>query len=109
MGSGRSACDTRRKYFSRARSRHGMTILSRLDSKFGRYGVPNLTVVLIVGQVLVYVAQQLYPGKQGFDMLDRIRMYPDRVLVGEYWRIITFLFDPPTSNLIFAVFFWYLF
>ena len=36
-------------------------------------------------------------------------MYPDRVLAGEYWRVITFLFDPPTTNLIFAVFFWYMF
>jgi hypothetical protein len=85
-----------------------MTILSRLDAKFGRYAVPNLTVVLIVGQVLAYIAQQLNPGKQGLDMLERIRMYPDLVLAGEYWRVVTFLFTPPTTNLIFAVFFWYL-
>jgi hypothetical protein len=86
-----------------------MSILSRLNAKFGRYALPNLTVVLIVGQVLMFVTQQLNPGKQGFQMLDRIRMYPDRVLAGEYWRVITFLFDPPTTNLIFAVFFWYIF
>jgi hypothetical protein len=86
-----------------------MSILSRLNSKFGRYAVPNLTVILIIGQVFLYVAQQLNPGQQGFNMLERIRMYPDRVLAGEYWRVVTFLFDPPTTNLIFAVFFWYLF
>jgi hypothetical protein len=33
---------------------------------------------------------------------------PERVLAGEYWRLVTFLFDPPINNLIFAVFFWYL-
>jgi hypothetical protein len=108
MGSGRGACDTGRNIFPDT-IRHAMSILSRLNAKFGRYAVPNLTVVLIVGQVLVYIAQQLNPGKQGFDMLERIRMYPDRVLAGEYWRIITFLFDPPATNLIFAVFFWYIF
>src|SRR5215213_3263632 len=86
-----------------------MTILSRMNAKFGRYAVPNLTVILIIGQVLMFIAQQLDPGQQGFDMLDRIRMYPDRVLAGEYWRVITFLFDPPTTNPIFAAFFWYLF
>ncbi len=89
-------------------TRHAMSILSRLDAKFGRYAVPNLTVILIIGQVLMYVAQQLNHGPQAFDMLERIRMYPDRVLAGEYWRIITFLFDPPTSMLLFAVFFWYM-
>src|SRR5215213_5921456 len=86
-----------------------MTILSRMNAKFGRYAVPNLTVILIIGQVLMFIAQQLDPGQQGFDMLDRIRMYPDKVLAGEYWRVVTFPFDPPTNNLIFAVFFWYLF
>jgi hypothetical protein len=86
-----------------------MSILSRLNAKFGRYALPNLTVVLIVGQVLMFLTQQLNPGMQGFQMLERIRMYPDRVLAGEYWRVITFLFVPPTTNLIFAVFFWYMF
>jgi hypothetical protein len=86
-----------------------MSILSRLNAKFGHYAVPNLTMVLIVGQVFVYVAEQLNPGKQGFHLLERIRMYPDRVLAGEYWRVVTFLFEPPTSSLIFAAFFWYIF
>jgi hypothetical protein len=86
-----------------------MSILSRLNAKFGRYAVPNVTVILIIGQVLMYVAHQLNPGPPGFDVLDRIRMYPDRVVAGEYWRVITFLFDPPTSNLLFAAFFWYIF
>ena len=31
------------------------------------------------------------------------------VLDGEVWRLVTFLFDPPATNLIFAFFFWYLF
>src|SRR5437868_10703687 len=87
--------------------RHAMSILSRLDAKFGRFAVPNLTVVLIIGQVLAYVAQQLNPAQPGFNVLERIRMYPDRVLAGEYWRLVTFLFVPPPSNMIFAVFFWY--
>src|SRR5829696_7865897 len=85
-----------------------MSLLSRLDTKFGRYAVPNLTVIIIVGQVFIYVAQQLNPGRQGFDLLERIRLDPARVLSGEYWRLVTFLFDPPISNLLFAVFFWYL-
>jgi hypothetical protein len=86
-----------------------MSILSRLDAKFGRFAVPNLTVMLIIGQVFMFVAQQLDAGQQGFHVLERIRFYPDRVLAGEYWRVLTFVFDPPVSNLLFAVFFWYMF
>src|SRR4051812_14094732 len=85
-----------------------MSILSRLDAKFGRFAVPNLTTMVIVGQAFVYVAEGLDPGKQGFHIVDRIRLDPRLVLDGEYWRLFTFLFNPPASNLLFAVFFWYL-
>jgi hypothetical protein len=86
-----------------------MSLISKLEPKLGRFAVPNLTVMLIAGQVFLYVAQQLNPGQGGVDVLDKIRLYPDRVLSGEVWRLVTFLFDPPLTHLIFAFFFWYLF
>jgi hypothetical protein len=86
-----------------------MSFLSRLESKFGRFAVPNLTLALIVGQAFLYVAGQLNPGGGAVDVLDKIRFDPARVLSGEVWRLVTFLFDPPMSNPIFAFFFWYLF
>ena len=36
--------------------RPAMSLIDRLDAKFGRFAVPNLTVFLIAGQVLTYVA-----------------------------------------------------
>jgi hypothetical protein len=86
-----------------------MSLLSRLEPKFGRFAIPNATVILIFGQVLLYVAQQFGAGAAGGDALDRVRFYPAKVLDGEYWRVLTFLFDPPADNPIFAFFFWYLF
>src|SRR5437899_2352665 len=79
-----------------------MTLLSRLNSKFGRYGVPNVTVILIIGQAFLYVAQQVNPAQGNADVLDKIRMVPESVLAGEVWRLVTFLFDPPLTILIFA-------
>jgi hypothetical protein len=86
-----------------------MSLLSKLNTKLGRYGIPNLTVILIVGQAFAYIASRLDLNNQKIDILDRLRMYPDRVLAGELWRVATFLFDPPGSNVLFAFFFWYLF
>jgi hypothetical protein len=86
-----------------------MSLLSRLNRKFGRYSVPNLTVFLIVGQVLVCVAYLFSPGQAGIDILEAVLLDPSKVQNGEYWRLITFLFAPPITNLIFAFFFWYLF
>lgn len=86
-----------------------MSLLSRLNAKFGRYAVTNVTLFFIIGQVLMYVVAQLNPGQNGVDILERIQMYPHKVLGGEWWRLVTFLFDPPGSNPIFAFFFWYMF
>jgi hypothetical protein len=36
-------------------------------------------------------------------------MMPDKVMQGEWWRLITFVFDPPITNPLFAFFAWYLF
>jgi hypothetical protein len=86
-----------------------MSLISRLESKFGRFAVPNLTVILIIGQVFLYLAQYVSLDQAGGNVLERVALFPAAVLSGEVWRIVTFLFTPPTMNLIFAFFFWYLF
>jgi hypothetical protein len=85
-----------------------MSWIDRLDAKFGRYAVPNLTVFLIAGQVLTYLASAA-PAPLGAGVFENIMFVPDKVFAGEWWRLVTFLFTPPTSNLLFAFFFWYLF
>jgi hypothetical protein len=89
--------------------RPAMTWIDRLDARFGRFAVPHLTEFLIAGQVLAFVANMSPAEEGGKPLLDSIRFAPDKVLAGEWWRLITFLFDPPLSIPIFAFFFWYLF
>ncbi len=108
MGSGYLSCDTSRGDFA-VIDRDAMSLLSRLDAKFGRYAVANITIFFIIGQVLIYFGRQLNPAQNGVDILERIQMYPGKVLAGEWWRLITFMFDPPATNPIFAFFFWYMF
>ena len=86
-----------------------MLLLSRMESKFGRFAVPNVTVFLIVGQVFLYVAQYIQRAEGGGNLLEKVQLTPANVLNGEVWRLVTFLFDPPVTNLIFAFFFWYIF
>ena len=81
-----------------------MKLLDNLQRRFGRFAVPHVTEGLIACQVLAYFLAQ---GKPGF--LEGIAMIPSRVLQGEVWRLATFVCEPPTSNAIFAFFFWYLF
>jgi hypothetical protein len=70
---------------------------------------------LIVGQVAIYLVQlpQILQPEQGMpriiELLENLQLVPERVLNGEVWRLVTFLFYPPVTNPIFAFFFWYLF
>jgi len=86
-----------------------MKWINRLDAKFGRYAVPNLTVLLIVGQALVFLASLSPAANAGASLRANIALVPSKVVAGEWWRLVTFLFDPPITNPLFAFFFWYLF
>jgi hypothetical protein len=80
-----------------------------MESKLGRFAVPNLTLILIVGQVFLYIARHFAPGAADEDVLEKVRLLPAAVLSGQVWRLVTFLFDPPLDNPFFAFFFWYMF
>lgn len=94
-----------------------MSLLSKLETRFRRFAVPNVTAVLVAGQVIVYGLTYFGPNAkpQGgipqpdARFLETLTLVPSQVLAGEVWRVVTFLFVPPITNLIFAFFFWYLF
>jgi hypothetical protein len=86
-----------------------MSWIDRLDAKFGRFAVPNVTLLLIVGQVVVYLASQAPAPFPGANVLPNIAFEPAQVVAGQWWRLVTFAFDPPPTNVLFAFFFWYLF
>jgi hypothetical protein len=81
-----------------------MKILDNLQRRFGRFAVPHVTEGLIVCQVLTYLLCENRPA-----FLESIRLAPQRVLAGEVWRLFTFVCETPPMNLLFAVFFWYMF
>ena len=80
-------------------------LLRWLEAKFGRFAVPNVTIALILGQVFVMMVEI---GRQ-VPFVEPILLIPSRVLSGEWWRLLTFLFNPPETSPLFAIFFWLLF
>jgi hypothetical protein len=81
-----------------------MNLLDTLERKFRRFAVTNVTIYLIVGQVIFFVLHLA-----GRFSIERVVLIPELVLDGEWWRLITFLFIPPLTNPIFAFFAWYMF
>lgn len=76
-----------------------MRLLDRLERKLRPYAVPNVTMIIIMGQVLAYILSQSNPL-----ILERMVLIPRLVMEGEVWRLGSFCFVPPITNLLFFFF-----
>lgn len=79
--------------------------MSKFERKFGKYAIPNLTLILIMCYVAGYVIELFLPGLVPWLTLD-----PYRILHGQVWRLFTWLLIPPSSFDIFTIimlFFYY--
>lgn len=81
-----------------------MRLLDKLERKLGRFAIPNLTVLLVMGQTLGFlmslVDKTLYA---------RWALIAQSVIDGEVYRLVTFVFLPPATIPIFIFFALYLF
>ena len=78
-----------------------MNFLDKLERKFGRYAIHNLSKYLI----FLYVAGailNLFSGGMIYNQV--LALNPYMIMQGEIWRLVTFLIATPTSNLIFLIF-----
>ena len=87
-----------------------MSLLSRLESRFGRFAIPNLTGMLIIGQVVLFTAQTLRAAQgQGGNPFANLYLIPAKVMQGEVWRVISFAFVPFSDQLLYLIITWLLF
>lgn len=79
-----------------------------LERKLGRFAIPNLMVYIVVINAVVYALDTMATGGL---LANKLMLVPQLVVKGEVWRLITFIFIPPSSNMIFiffALYFYYL-
>lgn len=82
-----------------------MTLLDRLERKYGRYGVPHVTEALICAQVL-FLGVALADAEL---LMERLALTAEGLRSGELWRLVSFLAIPPSFNLIFVLIAWFVF
>ena len=80
-------------------------VLERLDRIVRPIAVPNLTMFIIGGQLLMFLASLNDPTLLGNgEAPGRALLVWDLVLTGEVWRLLTFFFVPFTRDPIFLLF-----
>lgn len=74
--------------------------LYRIQHKYK--GIPDLMRYVVIGSVIVYLL-----GFLGVRTVELLGLYPNAVLSGQVWRLISFIFLMPVGSIIFAAFAFY--
>ena len=84
-----------------------MNWMDKLERKFGRFGIENLTVYVIICYVVGYVLMYLNPS-----LLNMMSLDVAKIMQGQVWRLVTWVIYPPSTGnfilfLISIAFFYY--
>ena len=82
-----------------------MKLINKMEQKFGRYAVHNLTMYIIITYVAGYLLNYLAPEALSYCLLE-----PALILQGQVWRLVSWLLIPPGALDIFTIimlFFYY--
>ena len=76
-----------------------MGFYGKLERKFGKYAIKNLTLVLVICYIGGYILQMIDPSFIYYITLD-----PVKILRGQVWRIISWiLIPPPVDHMFFGI------
>ena len=83
-----------------------MSLMNKLERKFGRYAITNLMGYIFAINGLVYILSYVSRGSR---LIAQLQFDPSLILQGEIWRLVTFIFIPPGSSIwvIFILYFYY--
>ena len=69
-----------------------MKFIDKWERKYGRFGIPNLTVYIIVCYVIGYALTIINPS-----LLNWLSLEPAYILRGQIWRLVTWVLYPPST------------
>ncbi|MFO0640187.1 MAG: hypothetical protein U0183_13295 [Polyangiaceae bacterium] len=74
-------------------------LLARLERRFGRFAIPNVTMYIVGGMAITFALSMLRP-----EILSVMELDLAAVRQGQVWRLVSYLFIPRTTSLIFVFF-----
>ena len=90
-------------------------LLNKLERKFGRFAIPHLMSVILVGMIVIFCGDLLMQANPNIS--EELRMQGAvsslfefnlaQIKAGQVWRLVTFIFLPPDTGILFAVFVFY--
>ena len=69
-----------------------MRWINALELRFGHLAVPGLMRIVVAFNALVFLLRQVKPS-----FVDLLQLRPERILHGEVWRLVSYIFVPEVS------------
>lgn len=76
-----------------------MNFLNKMERKYGRYAIRNLSMYIIGAYVIGYALYFMAPGV----LYDYLSLEPYYIVRGQIWRLVTWVLIPPESPDIFTI------
>ena len=73
--------------------------LDKMERRFGRYAIRNLTMYLLAGYAIGYLLSFTMP-----QLLTYFTLEPALILKEQVWRLLSWVIIPPNDNIIFVIF-----
>lgn len=80
------------------------TFLEKLNRKFGRFAIRNLMAIIVCGMAAVFLLDLYLTYEKGIYFSSYLTFDRAAILSGQFWRILSFIFLPPDSSVVFIVF-----
>lgn len=74
-----------------------MRWLYKLENKIGKFCIKNLMRYIIGGMIVVFVLDMMFAPR--FSLESYLALSREAIFAGEVWRLISFIFIPPSSGL----------
>lgn len=85
-----------------------MNWLNKIERKFRKFAIKDLTIYLVALTGIIF-AVNYFSGTN--ELISKLTLDPTLIMQGEVWRLITYIFIPPSLSpiwIIFALYFFYL-
>lgn len=74
-----------------------MNWLDKLERKFGRHYIRDLTKIITIVSALSFALFYVIAYTKGINFFSMLTLNPEKILHGQVWRIFTFVFVTPTD------------
>lgn len=85
-----------------------MKFLYKMERKFGKFAIKNLMLHITILNAIVYLVTYIF--QEQLNLISYMALVPDLVMQGQVWRLITYVFVPPSGGILFtaiALYFYY--